>query len=402
MQFGASYMPVWAVIAGQATVVAFPPCRGRPISGSNTAYQGGIPKMQRPKRPLLPIAFAVVATFLSVLSTGVQAYAVDAEAAEQKTRDADVALKARQYQRAARLYEQALNMWRELAASGANVTDRVRHCRANLIFALSQPLEDGVRRAYQLAGAGKAGDASDLFVKLAARYRKLAERFPSAHFEQNHRYCLSQSYLVLVQAGDDRRSAGKHAEAARLYALARERLDRAKPVLDERQAKQNEAYLLHRLATEQFRRRVAAREPVPELEFTTFDGQIVRLRGYRGQHVVVVFWVAWCKNCTGKLPYLDLLYQALRQRGLAVIGICVDRLPAWDHGTADEAVRFARTRLSFPCVWADDRVMQAFGNPRSVPSVVLIDPDGRLRGAPEADQTHEALSALIRELLETR
>ncbi len=102
------------------------------------------------------------------------------------------------------------------------------------------------------------------------------------------------------------------------------------------------------------------------------DGSTLPLGGLRGRVVVLDFWASWCAPCVHELPQLQALLERLRPRGLAAIAI-----------NADEAAETARAAaeglgLTLP-VGLYSRALDDAFEVRSLPTVVLLDRDGRVR-----------------------
>jgi cytochrome c biogenesis protein CcmG/thiol:disulfide interchange protein DsbE len=59
----------------------------------------------------------------------------------------------------------------------------------------------------------------------------------------------------------------------------------------------------------------------PEFEFTTFDGETIRLVDLRGQGVVLNFWASWCIPCRDEAPLLEQAWRRERDRSIVFIGL---------------------------------------------------------------------------------
>ncbi len=46
---------------------------------------------------------------------------------------------------------------------------------------------------------------------------------------------------------------------------------------------------------------VSVENPVPDTEFTLFDGQTATLASYAGSPLVVNFWASWCPSCVAEM-----------------------------------------------------------------------------------------------------
>jgi len=68
---------------------------------------------------------------------------------------------------------------------------------------------------------------------------------------------------------------------------------------------------------------LALPSPNTDLEFR--DGTRRRLSDFRPTPLLVNFWASWCPPCVHELPSLQVLDQALRREGMAVLLVGLDR-----------------------------------------------------------------------------
>ena len=66
----------------------------------------------------------------------------------------------------------------------------------------------------------------------------------------------------------------------------------------------------------------------PDFTVPIFSGGEVRLRDLRGRVGLVNFWATWCPPCVDESPSLQQFAERMRNRGVEVIGISVDKDPA--------------------------------------------------------------------------
>jgi len=63
----------------------------------------------------------------------------------------------------------------------------------------------------------------------------------------------------------------------------------------------------------------------PEIEFQDRKGNLLSLRSFKGQVVVVNFWATWCLPCRVEMPDLERLARKIKSDEVRVITVSLDR-----------------------------------------------------------------------------
>jgi cytochrome c biogenesis protein CcmG/thiol:disulfide interchange protein DsbE len=117
----------------------------------------------------------------------------------------------------------------------------------------------------------------------------------------------------------------------------------------------------------------SAGEAAPEFTLHTVDGKSYRMSELKGRPVIVDFWATWCAPCKSSMPHLSAIQSRYRNRGLVVIGLSTD------DDDARAVRRFAdRLGVTFSLAVEDDRVLDAFGPIRGLPTTVYISRHGEI------------------------
>ena len=107
------------------------------------------------------------------------------------------------------------------------------------------------------------------------------------------------------------------------------------------------------------------------------------LADFRGHYVLLHFWATWCGGCVLDWPRLQQLQKLYKPAGLEIICIHDNSTPI-----ADIKAYVADRKIEFPVLIdrRDNRVSDAYKphGADAYPSEVLIDPDGKIVGHPEA------------------
>jgi cytochrome c biogenesis protein CcmG, thiol:disulfide interchange protein DsbE len=110
----------------------------------------------------------------------------------------------------------------------------------------------------------------------------------------------------------------------------------------------------------------------PPVEFTTFEGETIRLDDLRGQGVVLNFWASWCDPCREEAVLLEQSWRREQTNGIIFLGLdYLDQEPA--------ALKYLEEYdVTYPN--GPDLRSQAarrYGI-KGVPETFFISPDGRI------------------------
>lgn len=109
----------------------------------------------------------------------------------------------------------------------------------------------------------------------------------------------------------------------------------------------------------------------PDIEATTFDGQLIQLSALRGNIVVINFWASWCPPCRDEMP---LLVNAADRLGddVVLVGVAI-----WDD--ASDARNFlAEFRVPYANLHdSNSRIGIDYGV-SGVPETFVINAEGRI------------------------
>lgn len=116
-----------------------------------------------------------------------------------------------------------------------------------------------------------------------------------------------------------------------------------------------------------------AEASAPDFALRSLTGGNIRLSEYRGSVVLIGFWARWCGDCRQAMQALDEVHAKYQRAGLVTLGINVG-------DTEEQAGAMARSLgLGFPVLVDTSKSASSQFNLKSMPLLVLIDREGRLR-----------------------
>lgn len=113
-------------------------------------------------------------------------------------------------------------------------------------------------------------------------------------------------------------------------------------------------------------------EAAPDFTLAGANGTPVALKNYRHQVVVLNFWATWCPPCVEETPSLEKFAQALKGRGVTVLGVSVDE----DGGALRKFI--ASHHLTYPVARDPGGALAARFGTFKYPETYIIDRQGRV------------------------
>ncbi len=140
------------------------------------------------------------------------------------------------------------------------------------------------------------------------------------------------------------------------------------------------------------------RQPAPDLEGETLDGEQFTLSQVAGDIVVINFWASWCAPCRLEAPELEEVYRTYADQGVSFLGVNI-------RDAHDQAVAFQDSfDVTYPSL-ADPsgRIALLFRDvpPNTIPATIILDRQGQvavvLRKAVLADELAGYITDLLAE-----
>lgn len=136
---------------------------------------------------------------------------------------------------------------------------------------------------------------------------------------------------------------------------------------------------------------------VPDFEFVDFNGSRRTLGEFRGKYLMLDFWGSWCPPCRAEVPYVKDAYERFQSRGFEVLGMDYER----GASVAQVKAYLQSNGVTWTFAQPDsvrDIIVEGF-RVTAFPTVVLLDPNGRIMAQPSATLRGPMLAATLDRIL---
>jgi thiol-disulfide isomerase/thioredoxin len=113
-------------------------------------------------------------------------------------------------------------------------------------------------------------------------------------------------------------------------------------------------------------------DPAPAFQLKDLDGKDLNLEASKGKVVLLNFWATWCGPCREEIPGLIALQDRYKDR-LQIIGLVVD-----DDDEKEIRGVVDAEKINYPIALADGKTRFEYGGIAALPTVFLINADGRV------------------------
>lgn len=112
----------------------------------------------------------------------------------------------------------------------------------------------------------------------------------------------------------------------------------------------------------------------PEVAGYDMDDKPIKLTDLRGKVVLISFWATWCGPCQKQIPHeVEMVNTVYKDRPFTILGV------AWD--SAEDLKQYHKRRpLPWPSIVDEDQVVSKSWGVHGIPSAVLVDHTGVIRG----------------------
>lgn len=111
----------------------------------------------------------------------------------------------------------------------------------------------------------------------------------------------------------------------------------------------------------------------PDFEFTTFDGETIRLADLKGKGVVLNFWASWCGPCRDEAALLEEVWRREQNNNIVFLGL--DYLDQ-EHSAKAYLAEFGISYPNGPDL--QSKAARRYGI-SGVPETFFIGPDGLIK-----------------------
>ncbi len=117
----------------------------------------------------------------------------------------------------------------------------------------------------------------------------------------------------------------------------------------------------------------------PDFSANGADGKTVHLSDFKGKPVVLDFWATWCGPCQHSMPHLEKVYQQVKDKGVAVLALCVfDDKSAYDKWLTEKKGAYSFPTAFDPAGRSDKNIAAGLYGVNGIPTQYVIDKEGKV------------------------
>jgi cytochrome c biogenesis protein CcmG, thiol:disulfide interchange protein DsbE len=116
----------------------------------------------------------------------------------------------------------------------------------------------------------------------------------------------------------------------------------------------------------------------PDFSLEDLTGEVVTLKQYREQIVLLDFWATWCPPCRQSIPELVNVQRKYGDQGVVILGVSVDDLKEFNN---ESMLAFKKKfKMNYRILRARPEVIMAYfqGGQMAIPTMFVINREGRV------------------------
>lgn len=138
-------------------------------------------------------------------------------------------------------------------------------------------------------------------------------------------------------------------------------------------------------------------EKVPNFTLRDMTGKSVSLGDFKGQRVILNFWATWCPPCRLEMPEFNEMNAELVKSGEAVL-LAINMTDGQRETKSRVSSYLATNKFNISVLLDSDGITSDIFSVRGIPTTVIIDRDGVLRGQIVGATTRDNVMKIVRNI----